>query len=95
MLCTDLAHKPVIGKTVGSFRVPHKQYMKRTLFLTLVASFVAGTALADWPQWRGPLRNGTIPESIDLPDELTEANAPLKVWESEEVPSDIVRRADV
>lgn len=43
--------------------------------------------LADWPQWRGPSRNG-IAADADLPDRLVD-EAPLKkLWESEPIPSD-------
>lgn len=43
----------------------------------------------DWPQWRGPLRNGIATGPVDLPESLTEENAPQKLWEtSEEIPSD-------
>jgi outer membrane protein assembly factor BamB len=48
------------------------------------------TAVADdWPQWRGPDRNGTSRVEGKLPDALSDANAPTKLWETtEEIPSD-------
>ena len=51
----------------------------------LAASFATGLA-ADFPQWRGPLRNGIIPDSPKLLDNL--AAAPLReLWESEKIPA--------
>ena len=47
-----------------------------------------GFSFADWPQWRGPERNGIASDSAKLPDELTEENAPSRLWESIEIPSD-------
>ncbi|HYR59252.1 MAG TPA: PQQ-binding-like beta-propeller repeat protein, partial [Chthoniobacteraceae bacterium] len=41
---------------------------------------------ADWPQWRGPLRNGVLPDSPKLLDAFP--NGELKqLWDSEEIPS--------
>ncbi len=63
--------------------------MKKPFVFLLAFVVLNDMAFAkDWPQWRGPLRNGTVPDSTKLPDELTDANAPVKVWESGEVPSD-------
>ncbi|NLT72455.1 MAG: PQQ-like beta-propeller repeat protein, partial [Verrucomicrobiaceae bacterium] len=43
----------------------------------------------DWPQWRGPQRNGVSTAEGKLPEALSEENAPAKIWEStEEIPSD-------
>lgn len=53
--------------------------------LILVSPF---SEAADWPQWRGPLRNGIVPDASGLPAELTETSSPVKLWESEEIPSD-------
>ncbi|MCB1064435.1 MAG: PQQ-like beta-propeller repeat protein, partial [Verrucomicrobiae bacterium] len=58
------------------------------LFLTLSLLSTAHAALADWPQWRGPSRNGVADSDAKLPAELTEENAPKKLWESETIPSD-------
>lgn len=62
--------------------------MKAVLFT--LAAFSASICLADdWPQWRGPDRNGIAGGTIDLPETLTEENAPAKLWETrEEIPSD-------
>lgn len=62
--------------------------MKKAVFIFLLPLLICQSVHADWPQWRGPLRNGTVPNSVAIPDELTEANAPIKEWESTEVPSD-------
>jgi len=47
----------------------------------------AGSAVADWPQWRGPHRNG-VSEDGKLPGRWGDDFTPVKLWESEEVPSD-------
>ena len=41
---------------------------------------------ADWPQWRGPLRNGVIPDSPKLLDAWPK-NELKQLWDSEEIPS--------
>jgi len=41
---------------------------------------------ADWPQWRGPLRNGVAPDSPKLFDKLP-AEGLKELWESEEIPA--------
>ena len=41
---------------------------------------------ADWPQWRGPDRNGIAPESPAL-SETWPPEGPPKVWQSEAIPS--------
>jgi outer membrane protein assembly factor BamB len=59
------------------------------LLLVLATVPLAAAPALEWPQWRGPHRNGIADESIRLPEELTEENAPEKVWETgEEIPSD-------
>ena len=63
--------------------------MKRTsLLFYLLLLTAASPVLADWPQWRGPLRNGIAPGEVDLPEEFSETTAPAKKWESETIPSD-------
>ncbi|MBL9157273.1 MAG: PQQ-like beta-propeller repeat protein [Verrucomicrobiales bacterium] len=62
--------------------------MKVALCLLLFA-WVVNVSADDWPQWRGPMRNGVVPGSADLPETLGEENAPVKLWETtEEIPSD-------
>ena len=47
------------------------------------------SALADWPQWRGPERNGTASAKSALPDTFAEDYELTKRWEtSDEIPSD-------
>jgi len=61
--------------------------MKAVHFFLLFATLPAFAD--DWPQWRGPLRNGIVPGSVDLPETLTDENAPVKLWETTgEIPSD-------
>ena len=59
----------------------------RLCIAALVAAVGHSVALsADWPQWRGPLRNGVASESPKLLDALPEGElAPL--WDSEAIPS--------
>jgi outer membrane protein assembly factor BamB len=40
---------------------------------------------ADWPQWRGPSRNGIAPQSPPLLDEFPK-DGPKKLWTSEAIP---------
>ncbi|MEM0970892.1 MAG: hypothetical protein AAGJ31_16180, partial [Verrucomicrobiota bacterium] len=42
---------------------------------------------ADWPQWRGPDRNGVSKDGI-LPASFDDDFAPKQLWQSEEIPSD-------
>ena len=50
------------------------------LFLPLLICLAPDLrAEPDWPQWRGPLRNGVVPESPALPAELTDETAPRKI----------------
>jgi outer membrane protein assembly factor BamB len=42
----------------------------RTLLVCFLFSFCLPQLFADWPQWRGPDRNGHVPESHPVPDEL-------------------------
>ncbi|MCB1086315.1 MAG: PQQ-like beta-propeller repeat protein [Verrucomicrobiae bacterium] len=64
--------------------------MKRSLLplATAMAILPSGVSLADWPQWRGPTRNGVAAADVKLPDTLSEEAPPKKVWESEAIPSD-------
>ena len=55
----------------------------RSLFLLLVA---VNLHAADWPQWRGPLRNGVVPDSPKLLVALPEEGL-KELWESEQIPS--------
>ncbi len=66
------------------------QFTMKFSFLILSACVLGqlSTASADWPQWRGPDRNGSADASSELPDQLTEENAPVKLWESAGIPSD-------
>ncbi|MEX2579608.1 MAG: PQQ-binding-like beta-propeller repeat protein [Verrucomicrobiales bacterium] len=63
--------------------------MKLAAFLpSLLFVSAVSTARADWPQWRGPERNGTAAASATLPDRLSDENPPVQVWKSIDVPSD-------
>lgn len=62
--------------------------MKSLLLIATAWTLSGAVLLADWPQWRGPQRNGVADESTQLPDTWAEQFQPLKVWESETIPSD-------
>ena len=57
----------------------------RLLPAILLASSFSVQA-ADWPQWRGPMRNGVTAESVRLLEKLPKGDLPV-VWESEPIPS--------
>lgn len=50
-----------------------------------VCLFVATAHAEDWPQWRGPDRNGLVAASPPLAATWP-ANGPKKLWESESIP---------
>lgn len=53
-----------------------------------LAALLSGLALAgDWPQWRGPLRNGIVTDSPPLADQWPSKGL-KKLWDSETIPSD-------
>lgn len=55
------------------------------VFLAVFSS--VSIALADWPQWRGPNRDGVSTDTTPITDVLP-AEGLKKVWESEFIPSD-------
>jgi outer membrane protein assembly factor BamB len=55
-------------------------------FSVLLLAAALNVHAADWPQWRGPLRNGIVPDSPKLLDTLP-AEGLKELWESEEIPS--------
>ena len=63
--------------------------MTRACLLVLFAS-ISSTALfaasSDWNQWRGPLRNGVLPDSPPLLNSVPEGGL-KELWASEEIPS--------
>lgn len=60
--------------------------LPRALFLTLL-TFQALPALADWPQWRGPNRDGVSTDTTPIADTFPEEGLKV-VWESDFIPSD-------
>lgn len=65
----------------------HRKPMKTTLIACLFFA-TSISAVADWPQWRGPDRNGVASADAKLPDILPEDYVPTKKWEFTGVPSD-------
>lgn len=63
--------------------------MKSLLLSTTALLFLTpGLTFADWPQWRGPDRNGIAAPAAVLPDLVPEGYELTKRWESLEIPSD-------
>jgi len=59
----------------------------RIVSLILFPLLLVNLTAADWPQWRGPNRDG-IALDAKLPAAWTDDLQPVQVWESEEIPSD-------
>src|SRR5688572_28919762 len=57
----------------------------QSVVLSLLLS-VNAFAAADWPQWRGPSRNGVLPEGPRLLEAVPPEGFP-SLWESELIPS--------
>jgi len=62
--------------------------MNRRRLFALPALLIALNAQAagDWNQWRGPNRNGVLPDSPPLADKWP-ADGPAVLWDSESIPS--------
>ena len=59
--------------------------LRLAFVLTLAALCGAGSLFAgDWPQWRGPQRNGLAPESPRLLEQFP-AGGPKRVWSNDEI----------
>ena len=56
-----------------------------SFLLTCLAGMSGATAASDWPQWRGPLRNGILPDSPPLADQWPSQGL-AKLWDSEAIP---------
>ncbi|MFK5924542.1 MAG: PQQ-binding-like beta-propeller repeat protein [Verrucomicrobiota bacterium] len=62
--------------------------MKTVLLFACLTLSSINLHAADWPQWRGPTRNGIATSDGSLPAAFTKENPPSKVWQSDEIPSD-------
>ncbi len=60
--------------------------MNMRLVTSLVFILPLAIHAADWPQWRGPLRNGVLPDSPKLLDAWPKGEL-KQLWDSEEIPS--------
>ncbi len=58
----------------------------RLLIVLLSLAPLFSHAAADWPQWRGPLRNGVAPDSPKLLDAVPPEGL-KELWESEPIPA--------
>lgn len=63
-------------------RLPAYGWLAVALFAAVAASLPA----ADWPQWRGPNRDGLAPESPELAEAWPKGGPP-KVWQSDPLPT--------
>src|SRR5260221_262578 len=59
-----------------------KRNRRMLLLLTCLMAWIHLVARADWPQWRGPDRNGVAPESPPLADAWP-ITGPKLVWQNE------------
>lgn len=59
----------------------------RPLLLTSIALSLCSPAFADWPQWRGPNRDGVSTDTTPIAQTFPADGLP-KIWESEFIPSD-------
>ena len=58
-----------------------------TLLFTCLAFVTSAAVAGDWPQWRGPSRNGILPDSAPLADQWPSKGL-AKLWDSEAIPCD-------
>ncbi len=65
----------------------HSLVFTAAFLFTSFAVRSSATAGSDWPQWRGPLRNGILPDSPPLADHWPSKGL-AKLWDSEVIPSD-------
>jgi outer membrane protein assembly factor BamB len=61
--------------------------MRRLFLASLSAAIFTPTAQADWPQWRGPNRDGVSTDTTPIAETFPETGL-RKLWESGFIPSD-------
>lgn len=61
--------------------------MRPFFYLVTAATFAHSLSYADWPQWRGPNRDGISVDTTPIAESFPEAGL-KKVWESDFIPSD-------
>ena len=64
----------------------HSFGLTAAILFTCLAAISSATAATDWPQWRGPLRNGIQLDSPPLADHWPSKGL-TKLWDSEMIPS--------
>jgi hypothetical protein len=63
------------------------RFRPAALVLLAASATALPAAVADWPQWRGPNRDGALPGGPALTSTWS-TDGPPKLWESEPIPSD-------
>lgn len=58
--------------------------LRLPIILTILVFLSAVVLAADWPQWRGPNRNGVVPDSPPLA-QTWPPTGPTKLWQSEHI----------
>jgi outer membrane protein assembly factor BamB len=58
-----------------------------SLRISVTSLILSSAGVADWPQWRGPNRDGVSADTTPIAEVLPESGL-RKVWESEFIPSD-------
>ncbi len=61
--------------------------LHRPLLPSLICLATAPALLADWPQWRGPNRDGVSADTTPITDSVPDSGL-VKLWESDHIPSD-------
>jgi len=61
--------------------------LRRVFLFSLTVSTTLHADTFDWPQWRGPQRNGVLLSGPALANAWS-VEGPTKIWESEPIPSD-------
>jgi outer membrane protein assembly factor BamB len=67
---------------------PHLRHPAHSTLTTgLLLAILTPALLADWPQWRGPNRDGVSHDTTPIAEQIPDSGL-RKVWESDTIPSD-------